>query len=216
MPLGASTRNLLKTKSWIKPRNPIGIWSRDCQTEGMRNDSLRRISRTGCATLLFALCALAQQHRWAGRTLDEFEWRIHETLASLPNTAFDTLNFEAHGKTVTLSGQVVKASVKRNAETAVSRLNGVEKVVNHIEVLPSSRRDDALRMNVYRAVYAKQPLEKYGAGGAPPIHIIVKDGWVTLEGVVDSDADRSAVHSQALKVTAHVSDNLRVAVQENE
>jgi hyperosmotically inducible periplasmic protein len=165
---------------------------------------------------LLALCAFAEQHRWAGRTLDDFEWRIHETLAALPNTAFDTLNFEAHGKIVTLTGQVVKASVKRNAETAVSRLNGVEKVVNRIEVLPSSRRDDALRMNVYRAVYEKQPLEKYGAWPALPIHIIVKDGWVTLEGVVDSDADRSAVHLQALKVTAHVSDNLRVAVQEHE
>ncbi len=41
--------------------------------------------------------------------------------------------------------------------------------------------------------------------------IIVKDGWVTLEGVVDSDADRSMVHLRALQATAHVSDNLRVA-----
>jgi osmotically-inducible protein OsmY len=165
---------------------------------------------------LFTLGALAQQHKWAGRTLDELEWRIHETLASLPHSAFDTLNFEAQGKTVTLTGQVVKESVKRNAETVVGRLGGVEKVVNHIEVLPSSRRDDALRMNVYRAVYEKPPVEKYGPGGAPRIHIIVKDGWVSLEGVVDSDADRRAVHLQALKVTAHVSDNLRVAPQEHE
>jgi hyperosmotically inducible protein len=166
--------------------------------------------------LLFTWCAFAEQHKWAGRTLDDFEWRIHETLVSLPHSAFDTLNFEAQGKTVILSGQVVKVGLKRNAEIAVSRLNGVEKVTNHIEVLPSSRRDDALRKNVYRAVYEKQPLEKYGALAAPPVHIIVKDGWVTLEGVVDSDADRSAIHLQALKVTAHVSDNLRVAVQDHD
>jgi osmotically-inducible protein OsmY len=165
---------------------------------------------------LIALCAFAEQHKWAGRTLDDFEWRIHETLASLTHSAFDTLNFEVQGKTVSLSGQVVKPSLKRNAETAVSRLNGVEKVVNHIEVLPSSRRDDALRMNVYRSVYEQRPLEKNAIRGGPPIHIIVKDGWVTLEGVVDSDADRTAVHLQALKVTAHVSDNLRVAAQEYE
>ena len=129
VPLGAPTRNLLKTKSQGMPHSSVGVWSRDCQTEGMRNDSLRRISRIGCATLLFTLCAFAEQHRWAGRTLDDFERRIHETLASLPHSAFDTLNFEAHGKTVTLTGQVVKEGVKRNAETAVSRLNGVEKVV---------------------------------------------------------------------------------------
>jgi osmotically-inducible protein OsmY len=125
----------------------------------MRNDSLRRISKVGCAALLFTFCAFAEQHKWAGRMLDDFEWRIHETLASLPHS---------------------------------------------------------VRMNVYRAVYDQQPLEKYGARATPPVHIIVKDGWVTLDGVVDSDADRSTVHFEALKVTAHVSNNLRVAVEEHE
>jgi len=162
--------------------------------------------------LLVVSCALAQEHPWAGRTLDDFEWTIHERLATLPSySVFDTIRFEVQGKTVILSGQVVKESVKQNAERMASHLDGVEKVVNHIEVLPSSRRDDALRMNVYRAIYEKQPLEKYGTRAVPPVHIIVKDGWVTLEGVVDSDADRSMVHLRALRATAHVSGNLRVA-----
>ena len=78
-------------------------------------------------------------------------------------------------------------------------------------MLPSSRRDDVLRMNVYRAIYEEEPLEKYGTRAAPPIHIIVRNGWVTLEGVVDSDTDRSMAQLRALKVTAHVADNLRVA-----
>jgi hyperosmotically inducible protein len=163
-------------------------------------------------TLLVAFCASAQEHKWAGRTLGNFEWTIHEKLAALPSYGiFDTVRFEVQGKTVTLSGQVVKESVKQNAERWVRQVNGVESVVNHIEVLPSSRRDDALRMNVYRAIYEKEPLEKYGTRATPSIHIIVKDGWVTLEGVVDSVADRSMVHLRALKATAHVSDNLRVA-----
>ncbi len=162
--------------------------------------------------LFVALCASAQEHKWAGRTLDNFEWTIHERLAVLPSYGvFDTVRFEVQGKTVILSGQVVKDSVKQNAERMLVRVDGVENVVNRIEVLPSSRRDDALRMNVYRAIYEKQPLEKYGTRGAPSIHIIVKDGWVTLEGVVDTDADRSLAHLQALKATAHVSDHLRVA-----
>jgi len=181
----------------------------------MKNNLMQRISRIGVATLLIALCASAQQHKWAGRTLDGLEWTIHEKLAVLPSYGvFDTVRFELEGKTVTLSGQVVKESVKQNAERVVSRVDGVEKVVNKIEVLPSSRRDDALRMNVYRAIYEKAPLAKYGTRPAPPIHIIVKNGWVSLEGVVDSDADRSLVHQRALSAHAHVSDNLRVAPDE--
>ncbi|MGB6945545.1 MAG: BON domain-containing protein [Bryobacteraceae bacterium] len=181
----------------------------------MKNKLMQRISRLGCAMLFVAFCANAQEHKWAGRTLDNFEWSIHERLAVLPSYGvFDTLRFEVQGQTVILSGQVVKDSVKQNAERMLVRLDGVENVVNRIEVLPSSRRDDALRMNVYRAIYEKQPLEKYGTRGAPSIHIIVKDGWVTLEGVVDSDADRSLAHLRALKATAHVSDHLRVAPEQ--
>jgi hyperosmotically inducible periplasmic protein len=178
----------------------------------MKNKLMQRISRMGCAAFFVAFCASAQEHPWAGRTLDNLEWSIHERLAVLPSYGvFDTVRFELQGKTVTLSGQVVKESVKQNAERMVSHLDGVEKVVNHIEVLPSSRRDDALRMNVYRAIYEKQPLEKYGTRAAPSIHIIVKDGWVTLEGVVDTDADRTLAHLRALRASPHVSDNLRVA-----
>jgi hyperosmotically inducible protein len=181
----------------------------------MKNHLLRRISRIGCAALFAVLPALAQEHRWAGRTLNDLEWTIHEKLAVIPfHGVFDTLNFEVQGKTVTLSGQVVNERVRQNAERVVGRLDGVEGVVNQIEVLPSSRRDKTLRVNMYRAIYQAQPLEKYGTRAVPPIHIIVKDGWVTLEGVVDSDADRSMVHLRALKVTAHVSDNLRVAPEE--
>lgn len=181
----------------------------------MKNNLLKILLAIGGVAMFAASSAFAQQHPWAGRTLDNFEWTIHERLAALPSYGvFDTARFEVQGKTVTLSGQVVKESVKQNAERMVRRINGVEKVVNQIEVLPSSRKDDALRMNVYRVIYEKRPLEKYGTRGTPPIHIIVKDGWVTLEGVVDSDADRSLVHLQVLKVTAHASEHLHVAPQE--
>jgi hyperosmotically inducible periplasmic protein len=175
-----------------------------------------RISRIIAATLLVSLGVFGQEHKWAGRTLDGLEQTIHGRLADLPNHGvFDTLRFEIQDNTVTLSGQVVKESVKQSAERAVKELNGVESVINNVEVLPSSQRDDALRMNVYRAIYQKQPLEKYGTRTAPSIHIIVKDGWVTLEGVVDSEADRATARLRALKVTAHVSDNLRVVPEES-
>ena len=180
----------------------------------MKNNLLGRVSQIGCAALLTAVYALAQEHKWAGRTLNDLEWTIHEELAVLPHGVFETLDFQVQGKAVTLSGKVINERVKRNAERVVGRINSVESVANQIEVLPSSRRDDALRVRMYRSIYQARPLEKYGMRAAPPIQIIVKDGWVTLEGVVDSDADRSMVHLQALKVTAHVSDNLRVAPEE--
>jgi len=178
----------------------------------MKNKLLKRYSLIGFAALLAALSAFGQEHQWAGRTLDDLEWTIHEKLAVLPSHGvFDTVRFEVQGNTVTLSGCVVKESVKQNAERAVRQINGVQKVANTIEVLPVSHRDDALRTNVYRAIYEQQPLDKYGTREAPPIHIIVKNGWVSLEGVVDSDADRSLVHLRVLGVTSHVSVNLRVS-----
>jgi hyperosmotically inducible periplasmic protein len=174
--------------------------------------SLRRISLVLLATTLASLCATAQQHKWAGRELTDTEWAIHDRLAALPSHGvFDTLDFELQGNAVTLSGKVLKESVQQNAESAVKRVAGVDKVINKIEVLPDSKRDDALRMNVYRAIYEHQPLDKYGTRQTPPIHIIVKGGWVSLEGLVDSAADRRMVYRRALGVTSHVSDNLRVA-----
>lgn len=123
----------------------------------------------GCAILLASLFAFAEEHKWAGRTLNDLEWRIHEELAMVPfYGVFDTVRFELRDKTVTLSGQVLRESVNVNAERVVKRLDGVENVVNQIEVLPSSRRDDAIRMNVYRAIYEKEPLEQYGTRAVPP------------------------------------------------
>lgn len=177
----------------------------------MKSNSTKKFLIAGCATLLFAAFALAQEHKWAGRELNELESTIHARLAVLPAYGvFDTLNFEVQGETVRLSGQVVNEKVSRSAERAVRQLTGVGEVVNQIEVLPSSDRDDALRMNVYRAIYEEPELAKYGTRAVPPIHIVVKDGWVTLEGIVDSETDRSKAHLLVLKVTPHVTDNLRV------
>lgn len=189
-----------------------GPTSSDVEQEtNMKTTILVRLTSIGCAVLFVSLPAAAQEHRWAGRTLNDLEWRIHEELAMVPfHGVFDTLRFEVDGKTVTLSGQVVRETVKTTAERAIKRLDGVDQVVNQIEVLPSSRRDDAVRMSVYRAIYAKPPLEKYGTRAMPPIHIIVKDGYVTLEGVVDSDGDRHAVYLRAKKFALHVTNNLRV------
>ena len=171
-----------------------------------------RLAKIGCTILFLVLPGLAQEHRWAGRTLDNVEWQIHQELAALPfHGVFDTLRFEVQDQTIVLSGLVLRETVKENAERAVRRLDGVAIVVNQIEVLPASRADDAIRSKVYRVIYGKQPLEKYGTRAMPSIHIIVKGTYVTLEGVVDSEADRNTAYLRALQAAHHVTNNLRVA-----
>lgn len=162
--------------------------------------------------LAASFAGFAQEHRWAGRTLDQLEWTIHERIAALPSHGvYDSVRFELTGDTVILTGQVIRDGARETVERAARNVEGVRNVVNQIEVLPSSRKDDALRMRLYRAIYDNPDLAKYAQRDAPSIHLVVKNGWLTLEGVVDSEADRRTVHLNALKVTHHVFDHLRVA-----
>jgi hyperosmotically inducible periplasmic protein len=125
---------------------------------------------------------------------------------------FDYIAFKVDGGTVTLTGQVVRPSLKSDAENAVKRIEGVERVENKIEILPPSSMDDGLRLALYRAIYGYPPLEKYALGVQKPIRIIVKNGQVTLEGVVDSEADKNLVTLRANSVPGifSVTDDLQV------
>jgi hyperosmotically inducible protein len=105
---------------------------------------------------------------------------------------------------------------KSDAENAVKHIEGVEKVVNNIEVLPPSNMDDRIRRQVYSAIYSYGPLFKYGNMSVPPIHIIVKNGRITLTGVVDSETDKNLAGMRANQVpgTFGVTNNLRVITSE--
>ena len=169
-------------------------------------------TQLACGLLLAMPSSPAEEHRWAGRTFSDQEWRIHEELATLPfHGVFDDLRFEVSGGAVTLSGYVMREPVKANAERAVKRVDGVNSVTNRIEVLPSSKADDSIRMRVYRAIYENRQLEKYGTRGFPQIQIVVRNGAVTLEGFVDSETDRKLAYHQASRVARAIQTNLRVA-----
>jgi hyperosmotically inducible periplasmic protein len=117
---------------------------------------------------------------------------VRHQLVMLPYyNVFDNLEYRVeNGNTVVLAGQVTRPSLKSDAESVVRRLEGVSKVVNEIEVLPLSPNDDQLRLALYRAIYSKDPLQKYSIRAVSPIHIIVKNGNVTLMGVVLNQADK--------------------------
>jgi hyperosmotically inducible periplasmic protein len=135
------------------------------------------------------------------RSQERIAREVRHELLMLPwFGVFDYIAFKVDGGTVTLMGQVVRPSLKSDAENAVKRIEGVERVENKIEVLPPSSMDDGLRLARYRAIYGYPPLEKYGLGVQKPIRIIVKNGQVTLEGVVDSEADKNLVTLRANSV----------------
>src|SRR5580700_1776725 len=115
----------------------------------------------------------------------------HEVLMLPWFGVFDNISFRVDGFTVTLMGQVVRPSLRSDAENAVKHIEGVDKVVNQIEVLPVSPMDDRLRRELYRAIYGYPALEKYALGVQKPIRILVKNGNLTLEGVVDNDNDKN-------------------------
>ena len=136
----------------------------------------------------------------------------HELIMLPYYNVFDNLAFRIDGRTVILEGQVTNPVVKSDAGNAVKRIEGVEKVVNNIDVLPPSPMDDRIRREVYRSIYSYGPLFKYGNMAVPPIHIIVKSGRVTLEGVVDNESDKNLAGLRANQVpgTFQITNNLRV------
>lgn len=139
---------------------------------------------------------------------------VRKALIMLPYYGvFDNLAFRLQGRTVILEGQVATSSLKPDAAAAVKKVEGVDKVVNDIQVLPPGGIDDRIRQQVYRAIYNYGPFLKYANQPNPPIRIIVKNARVTLEGVVDNETDKGLVTIRVNQVpdVLSVTNNLAVA-----
>ena len=138
---------------------------------------------------------------------------VRHELVMLPYYGvFDNLAYRVDGSKVTLFGQVRQPTLKADAGRVVKSIEGVSTVDNQIEVMPLSPDDDRIRMEAYRAIYSQAPLQRYQLGAVPPIHIIVKNGDLTLEGVVANEGDKNIAGIAAKGVSgAHkVTNNLRV------
>jgi hyperosmotically inducible protein len=146
---------------------------------------------------------------------------VQHKLGGLTDYAvFDWITFGIQGKTVILKGYASRPTLKDEAGRAVKGIPGVASVDNQIEVLPNSPNDDRVRGAVYNRIYSAPTLSKYNAnagrvgrgdsvarmaGGItmdPPlgyhaIHIVVKNGNVTLYGVVLNQTDASIAGMQA-------------------
>ncbi len=143
--------------------------------------------------------------------------QVRHELVMLPYySVFDNFTYKLDGPQVTLAGQVTRPTLASAAERVVKRVEGISEVVNNIEVLPVSSNDDRIRTAVFRAIYYHPVLSRYAIQSVPPIHIIVKNGDVTLEGVVRDSSERDIARIQANGVAGVFSlvNNLSVENQE--
>ena len=138
--------------------------------------------------------------------------QVRHELVTLPYYGvFDNLAYKVDGNSVTLYGQVVHPTTRTDAQARVSRIAGVSRVVNNIEVLPLSSLDNSIRARTYRAIARTAGLNRYLMGSNPSLHIVVGRGQVTLEGVVSNNADRQLAYMAANQVSGvfSVKNNLR-------
>jgi len=149
-------------------------------------------------SLVFAATTVLLAADLGSSAFNKLVKEIRHELVMLPYcNVFDNLSFKVDGSKVTLLGQVAKPTLKEDAGRVVKNIEGVESVDNQIEVLPLLPNDDRVRMAVYRAIYGQSSLQRYGMQAVPPIHIVVKNGNVTLEGVVANEGDKNLANIKA-------------------
>jgi BON domain len=177
----------------------------------------KTISMTGAlvmAGLLFGATGTRADTATTGNSAT-ISKQVYHDLVSLPwYNLFDNLQYQVNGGEVILSGHVTSehAVTKYDAENAVERIPGVTKVINNIEILPPSRFDNQIRRAEYRAIFSTGDLGRYTLGAVPQFHIIVKNGHVTLEGVVmnQMDKDMAGIAAKTVSNVFSVTNNLRI------
>ena len=177
---------------------------------------MKRISGVMLPILLFSFAGICMAADPAAtvKQASSLDDQVRHELLMLPYFGvFDSLHFAIEGSdTVVLTGQVVRPILKLDAEAAVKRIPGVSRVVNNIEVLPLSRFDNEIRWRAYRAIYSRPGFERYAIQAVPPIKIIVKNGDLTLEGVVGSQLDKimAGMAARSIPGVFSVTDDLRI------
>jgi hyperosmotically inducible protein len=189
--------------------------------EDMRWVNRQRFARLFVLGIIFAVSFAQAQHPTATKPgasppkpeEPQLSHEIRHQLFVLPYySVFDYIAFRLDGDKVTLTGYVLRPTLRSNAEAAVKSLEGVSSVKNLIEVLPKSPSDDDSRRAVYRAVFEDSTLQRYAVSDVPVVHIVVRNGEVTLEGAVATEAEKDLASSRAASAAgvSAVKNNLSV------
>lgn len=130
---------------------------------------------------------------------------------------FNSLKLNVENGVVTVSGDVRDYSARDSALAIIATEPGVKDVIDEINVLPASIYDDELRLRVARTIYGHPALQKYAIDPQAPIRIVVENGHVRLEGVVDTQMDKQIAGMQASSVPGvfSVQNNLIVAKEKS-
>jgi len=127
-------------------------------------------------------------------------------------TIFDNITLQLQNGHLAVNGQVTQPYKKQDIGNLLAHIKGVGEFDNNLEVLPTSQYDDQLRIAVSRAIYRDPFFVHYTDQALPPIHIVVKNGNVTLEGVVSSQLDRAKAEADARLAATffNFTDNLQI------
>lgn len=139
--------------------------------------------------------------------------KVRKQIVKLPfYSIFDHITFRLDDGVVMLDGSVYRPSLRKSAERVALNVEGVNRVVNNIEILPTSFHDDRIRLAVVRSIFTNSVLDRYAMQSNPPIHVIVRNGDVTLEGVVNREMERNVAGIVANGVPGvfSVTNNLRL------
>ena len=136
----------------------------------------------------------------------------HQIVMYFAYGIFDNVELAAHNGALTVRGQVTQPFKKTDMGRILERVKGVAALQNNLEVLPLSNFDDRLRLQVARAIYGDPYFLHYANQALPPIHIVVKNGNVTLEGVVANSMDKTKANMDALRagLSFSVVDHLQI------
>lgn len=137
---------------------------------------------------------------------------VHQILTYPYYTLFDEVDFRLDNGTVHLFGEVTQPWKKSALESSIAKVSGVTAVDNELKVAPLSSFDDRIRMQVARSIYRDPALSRYGLQAVPPIHIIVDNGHVTLDGVVNTEMEKeiAGIRANSSMSFGTVTNNLRV------
>jgi hyperosmotically inducible protein len=154
---------------------------------------------TNFLTAGFIVLALSGSAR-AGDVVERKDFQVFQSVARQVQqyvnfTVFDSVNASVQDGVVTLTGKVTMPFKVQDLTRRVSRVEGVRKVDNQIQVLPVSRFDDELRLRIARAIYGNPSFWHYASMANPPIHIVVDQGRVRLEGTVNNNVERMLAQS---------------------
>ena len=131
---------------------------------------------------------------------------------------YDWVNFIIKDRQVTLTGTVTTRTLKRGIARSIRKLEAVDSVVNELELFSSSGDDIGIRINAYWRIYGHPEIRRLASPQSEfrqrlrrsptdtqrvllqPIHIVVEDGHLTLEGELEQQREKWVAEEQAYAV----------------